>query len=216
MPYLAAFTVYTSAMRILIDTDAFCKLATGGLLTESMRLLKTDISECERLAALPYMLERGTLREVYGAARCDELIPIARKMPLVKLSDAAWLHLLTPVADIDPGEAHLFAKAAETDYLLLTGDKRALRALKNITGIGELLEGRIVVLETILLELCDRLGMDEVRRRTEVLGEIDTVVRICFAGSVSDPVTCLRSYFQNLANEVSPLALWSPSSATLT
>lgn len=203
-------------MRILIDTDAFCKLATGGLLTESMRLLKTDLSECERLAALPYMLERGTLRAMYGAARCDELIPIARKMPLVKLSNAAWLHLITPVPDIDPGEAQLFAKAAETDYLLLTSDKRALRALKNITGIAKLLAGRIVVLESILLELCDRLGMQEVRRRTEVLGEIDTVVRICFADPISDPIICLMSYFQSLANEVRPLALWSPSLAELT
>ena len=214
-PYFAAFTEHASAMRILVDTDAFCKLAIGGVLSEAIRLLAGDLSECERLAALPYMLKRGGLREIYGAERCDALIPLVNEMPTAKLSNETWLQPLVPVPEIDPGEALLFARAAETDYLLLTNDKRALRALKDVTGITARLTGRIVVLESVFLALCDHLGPEEVRCRTRALGQLDTVVRICFSDANSDPEVCLRSYFGRLTDQVRPLVLWSPSAGAL-
>ena len=38
-------------MRILIDTDAFCKLATGRVLNDSLGLLGADLTECGRVAS---------------------------------------------------------------------------------------------------------------------------------------------------------------------
>lgn len=202
-------------MRLLVDTDAFCKLAIGNVLREAIGLLGGDLSECERLAALPYMLKRGRLREIYGPDRCDALIHFVREMPTAKLSSETWLQPLVTVPDIDPGEALLFARAAETDHLLLTNDKRALRALKEVAGVTARLEGRIVVLESVLLALCDHLGSEEVRRRTRALSQLDAVVGICFSDDNSDPEVCLRSYFDNLTDEVSPLLLWSARAGTM-
>ena len=45
-------------MRLLIDSDAFCKLAASGLLSDAAALFN---GECGRLPALPHMLRRGQL-----------------------------------------------------------------------------------------------------------------------------------------------------------
>ena len=205
---MAAFLDDEVAMRILIDTDAFCKLTIGGVLDDSLNLFGASLSECGRLPALPYMLRRGRLRTLYGAETCDALLSAAMDMPVIESSSDSYLDLLIAVPDIDPGEAQLFAAAAATDLHLITGDKRALRALRNVEGMPDALSGRVIVLESALLELCETLGLEEVRRRIEGLGQFDNVVRICFSEHNNDPAACLMSYFHGLAEEVSPLTLW--------
>ena len=197
-------------MRILIDTDAFCKLAIGGVLKDSVRLFGAELTECGRLPALPYMLRRGSLRTKYGPERCDDLVSTMSNMPIVTSSSDSYIDRLTAIRNIDPGEAQLFAKAAETEIHLITGDKRSLRALKNVTVMANVLSGHIIVLESILLALCDHLGTKEVRQRIQGLGRFDSVVQICFSELNSDPVTCLLSYFHGLVEEVKPLILWYP------
>ena len=117
-------------MQVLIDTDAFCKLAIGGVLNDSLRVLGADLARCGRLPALPYMLRRGGLRARYGSQACDALMPIADTMPVVELSNSLYLDQLVAIPEIDPGEAQLLAKMAETELHLITGDERSLRALK--------------------------------------------------------------------------------------
>jgi hypothetical protein len=118
------------------------------------------------------------------------------------------------VATIDPGEAQLFAAAAEAELIVVSGDKRALRALKDVEGFPEALSGRIVVLEAILLALCDRLGVEGVRERVQPLAAFDKTVKICFSAGNRDPTAGLLSYYENLANELSPLVLWDPRGDT--
>lgn len=45
-------------MNLLIDTDAFCKLAVSDLLREAVRVLGVELRECGRLAALPQRARR--------------------------------------------------------------------------------------------------------------------------------------------------------------
>ncbi|MDA1348447.1 MAG: hypothetical protein O3A47_06220 [Chloroflexi bacterium] len=71
---------------------------------------------------------------------------------------------LTPIQAIDPGEAQILAAAAEAGLLVISGDKRALRALREVEGFPDALAGRIVVMEAILVSLCDRLGPESVRQ----------------------------------------------------
>ena len=59
----------------------------------------------------------------------------------------------------------------------------------------EALACRIIVLESILLELCDHLGTEEVRQRIQGLGQFDNVVQICFSEYNNNPVTCLSVIF---------------------
>ena len=196
--------------RLLVDTDLYCKLSVPGLFQEAINLLGVEITECGRLAALPYMLKKGPLRKLYGTDECDRLLAIAHTMPIVDSSDTKWLQQLASLQSIDPGEAQIFSMAAETSLLVMTGDKRALRALTTIPEMIELLSGRIVVFEAILLALCGRLGPEIVRQRIQRLSKIDRVVQVCFSPGIPDPMDGLNSYYNDLAAELQPLVLWNP------
>ena len=199
-------------MRLVVDTDAFCKLATGGLFYDAINLLGADLPECGRLPALPFMLRRGRLREVFGPDKCDALIPVADIVPVAVQPSDIWLDRLTPIQAIDPGEAQLFATAAEAGLIVVSGDKRALRALKDVAGFADALASRIVVLEAILLALCDRLGPEDVRQRVQPLATLDKVVQVCFSTANEDPRDALLAYYGSLAAELTPLVLWDPRS----
>ena len=197
--------------RLLIDTDAYCKLAVAGLLTDAVAVLGVPIQECGRLAALPYMLRRGRLRRQFGDDQSDALARLAERLPLAIEPGDRWLDPLTTVASIDPGEAQLLAASAEGNLLLLTGDKRALHGVKDIPGYADALDGHIVVLEAILTELCLQLGVDIVRSRICPLLEVDTAVAVCFSDSQFSPLVGLVSYYEELAVNLSPLNLWRPA-----
>ena len=57
--------------KLLVDTDAFCKLSVAGLLESAANVFDTSLLECARLPALPHMLKRGALRKHYGDEHCD-------------------------------------------------------------------------------------------------------------------------------------------------
>jgi len=197
-------------MRLLVDSDVFCKLGVAGLLADALAVLGVSLDECGRLPALPYMLRRGKLPRTYGAAECDQLVQVAQGINAIPAPDVHWLDRLAAVQDVDPGEAQLLAVAAENSLLLMTGDKCAIRAIGSIEGYAEALRQRVVVLEAILIALCGRLGEEEVRGKVDVLRTNDHVVGVCFSPDNPDPGEALRSYFQSLTNEVHPLLLWEP------
>ena len=103
----------------------------------------------------------------------------------------------------------MFAAAAEFGFTIITGDKRAIRALKHVTEIHAQLAGRIVTLEAVLLRLCERLGLEDLRQRIRPLTSHDKAVWLCFSTESSDPRDGLRSYHESLAAEVHPLLLWN-------
>ena len=119
-------------------------------------------------------------------------------MSVVNQIDDAWLDMLIQVQSIDIGEAQLFAAGAERGLIVITGDKRALRALKDVPNFPDALSGRIVVMETILIALCDKFGSEEVRLCVNVLAKSDKMVQICFSSGVSDPLDGLLSYYNDL------------------
>ncbi len=195
-------------MSLLIDTDAFCMLAAGQLLDDAISLLDADRSTSARLPALPYMLRKGQLRKKYGDQTSDILVPIANSIPVIGQPDAQWLDKLIPVQNIDPGEAQLFALAAEKQLTILTNDKRALRSLKDVPGFASALAGRVVILEAILIALCDQLGATVVSARVHPIITHDTMVRMCFSSRNPDPRHALFSYYQSLVPDLDPLVLW--------
>jgi hypothetical protein len=199
-------------MRLLVDTDAFCKLAVCGLLKDAVRLLGTSLPECGRLPALPHMLRSGRLRKKYGDEDCELMLPVAKNISPIPKPEDAWLEKLVPIEAIDPGEAQLFAAAAQFEIMAMTGDKRALAALKDVAGFPAALEGRIVGLEAILIALCNHFGTDKIRHHLQPLTGNDQMIKICFSNPKSDSLECLRSYFENLVCEVAPLVLWDPCS----
>lgn len=202
-------------MRVLLDTDAFCKLAAAGIIEDAVHLLGVGLDECGRLPAVPHMLRRGRLRELFGHEVCDVLMPIAEAMPTIAEPSEEWLDRLTPIDAIDPGEALIFASAAQHGTLVMSGDKRALRALKDLVEFRQALGGRIVVLEAILLALCEELGTDEIQRRVQPFVTLDQTIKICFSNPTStNPVHCLRSFLEHLTKELAPLLLWNQFGGT--
>lgn len=199
-------------MKLLIDTDAFCKLAVSDLLRDAVGALGAELGECGKLPALPHMLRRGRLCRRYGEDACDAMLQIATTVPSVPQPSAVWLDPLAPVQAIDPGEALIFAAAAESGAMIVSGDKRALEALKDLEAHRDALAGRIVVLEALLLRLCRDLGTEIVQQRVQPLMDLDTIVRVCFSVQGSEPEEGLLLYFRDLQKTVSPLTLWDPHS----
>jgi hypothetical protein len=197
-------------MQLLIDSDAFCKLGIAGLLGDVPCLFGMDLRNCRRLPALPHMLRRGRIRRLYGTASCDALLSTVETVAAISSPSDQWLDRLAHIPAMDPGEALLFASAAESGHLVLTGDKRAILALKEAPGFPETLSGRIVVLEAVLLGLCDLHGPELIRQRVEPLAASDTVIEVCFSSGNPDPPGAILSYFTALAREVAPLVLWNP------
>jgi hypothetical protein len=199
-----------SAMRLLVDTDIFCKLGVAGLLHEAVKVLGVPISECGRLAALPHMLKRGRLAKLYGPDRCGALLPLVEAMPVADAPGTDWIEPFRNVPAIDAGEAQLLALVAQHGLILLSGDKRALRALASVHAVLPSLGGRIVTLEAILIALCWRIGVDAVRQALQALQE-DLTVKVCFSPGNPDPVDALASYFGAIQREAAPLVLWKPT-----
>jgi hypothetical protein len=197
-------------MRVLIDSDAFCKLASGDLLNDALAIFGASLRDCGRLPALPYMLRKGRFLKTYGPETCANLVNLAESIEHIANPDPLWLDRLALVQDIDVGEAQLFAVAAGKSLMVITGDKRALQALKDIEGYAEALAGRVVVLEALLLVLCDWLGHAEVRRRLDLLTESDLTLKFCFSTDNRDPRGALASYYRDLVAAVRPLILWEP------
>jgi len=197
-------------MKLLVDTDAFCKLGAAGLLEDAMRIFRVELKECGRLPALPHMLRRGSIPRLFGAKVCEGLIHQAQGMQVVQQPADTWLERLTPIEAIDPGDAQILAVAAETGAMVVSGDKRALRAVRDVEGFVQALEGRVAVLEAVLWALCERLGSKEVRHRVVQLAELDTMVQVCFAPSNPNPQKALLSYFRKFASDLEPLVLWDP------
>lgn len=199
---------------LLLDTDVFAKLGIASLLEHTYALFDVTANDCRRLPALPHMLRRGALPALHGKEACERLIPLAEGMSLAPVASVEWLSRFANVPQIDPGEAQLFASAAEHGLVVMTGDKRSVTAASKIEGIAEALAGRVASLEAVLLGLCSRLGGEQVRSALRPLVAIedrtDKLVRVCFSDGNPDPMAALLSYFGDLKRNVAPLVLWEP------
>ncbi len=201
-------------MKVLVDTDAFCKLALCGLLTDAVAILGATLADCSRLPALPHMLRRGSVPKRFGKESCESLLETANAIPPLQPLSDAWLDRFLPVPGVDPGEAQLFSTAADQKLFVLSGDKRALRAIRHVEGAAPALSGLIVTLEAVLLALHDSIGADPLRTRIAPLRPFDATVAICFSDGNTDVASALWSYYNDLASEVAPLTLWRPPSRT--
>ena len=95
--------------------------------------------------------------------------------------------------------------------MVMTGDKRALAAVAQVPDYPEVLAGRIVTLEAILISLCARLGDEVVLSAVQPLIAKDRTVQMCFSPGNHDPRAALRSYLEALKHDVAPLRLWEPT-----
>lgn len=195
-------------MLLLLDSDAFCVLAAAGLLDKACAALGCD--GFARLAALPHMLRRGSLRKRLGDVQSDALIATAEALPVTRAPSAAWADRVAGIPDVDPGEAQLLAVAAEDDVFVITGDKRALAAVSQRADIAQALAGRVVLVEQILDLLCERDGPEAVRDAVNGSQPKGQMLIVCFSPDNPSPREALDAYIREARVKVDPLRLWAP------
>lgn len=195
-------------MHLLIDSDVFCKLEICGLLEEAIRTLEFERGNCRRLPALPHMLRRGTIFNKYGESACAVMMPSVITMEATPDANPEVLDRLIGLPLVDPGEAQLLALAVSNGDYLFTGDKKSLKAIKDMSDIAKALSGRIVILETLLMAMCDEHGPEWLRERIQPLRTHDRVVEVCFTEATIDPRVPLRSYVDFEKAALAPLILW--------
>lgn len=166
------------------------------------------------------MLKQGALRRRLSdqvlervQAWC-EMVPGLQTEPAVR-----WLETLTPIDDIDPGEALLLAQLAEEPTsILLTGDKRALRTLSSHSELAALtrrLTGRICCVETALRVCVDaQQNIEGVASALSPLRRYNTMIRAVFSRGedtrIEDFRAAIESYEEALRREVAEGLLFKP------
>jgi hypothetical protein len=150
------------------------------------------------------------LRKNLGDALADELITIAKQIPAIPDAPANWLNRLTAIPEIDTGEAQLLAFTAQHDVLFLTGDKRALRALKTIPDFITAVAEKVITPEAVLLSLCTSRGDDLIRRQIQPALHLDKTLQVCFSAGNRSPREALTSYIRADEIDLAPLLLWCP------
>jgi len=113
---------------------------------------------------------------------------------------------LSEVPNIDAGELILFSVKNVNDFLILTGDKKAIIQLNSANeAIKEKLEHKIVCLEKLLLEILRNNDFETIERKIKSnFCSNDKVVKIAFSQSdlsVGKVNECLSSYYQDLKNK---------------
>lgn len=196
--------------KLLIDSDAFCKLAAANLLNELLGLLKIDKTQCARLPSLLPMLRRGRLRQKLGDAVADALHPIAAQIAMMDEPSGKWLDLLVEHPAIDVGEAQIYALAAEHGLRVLTGDKRSLVELSKLPIFRDRLGGCVVSLEAVLLGLSGTMSEVELRARGSILAKYDSMARAIFRSAGSPLAEGAESYLRDLERSTDPMRLWRP------
>lgn len=195
-------------MAVLFDTDAFCKLGAASLLEAVAERLGSPLADCARLPALPHQLQRGGIRKRYGDVICEGLKPTASALAVIPAPSSRTLELFRNIPNIDPGEAQLLALCIERGDILVTSDKRALRAVAAVPELAARLAGKVVVLEAILLELCSINGEAHVRTCCAPAVGFDAMFAVCFSSGNLDVVGSLRTYLDESRLAFAPIELW--------
>jgi hypothetical protein len=204
---------------LLSDNDIIGKLAACDLLPAALVVLGTTTEEVYVLGTARYVLGVSGKKK---ARRFDEdtvgrirgFLDSVQELPApLPLGDLAALN---EVPGIDPGEAILYAAAANyAEFLLATDDRNSLRALRaagaSCPGVVERLNGRVITFLQVIDRLIRHLGFDEVRARVAPVRHCDTGLRALFgsglAATEANVLEGLASNFQHLRAEAGDLVV---------
>lgn len=197
-------------MKIFVDNDIIIKLAALDILDALRYLSKDEKIEVAYLSSLKYILKNKTLMEPVKD-RAIKFLSSCRKIDQAYLTalgvDIDIQDLLANRPGVDPGEAQLLSAAlASTDGVFITGDKRCLKALcqsSETLPLMQNLQGRVIILEQLVIGMIDALGFDQVK--TTVLKGIssDTAIRASFgsgqAAEKNNVISTLQSYVEEVS-----------------
>ena len=223
-------------MIVLADNDIILKLAQCDLLD-----VLPDILELEEgskffitFAAKYQLLPKNPVKALNkcgneeALARLTGFLDTTQTLPAI--NDIALLAQLEDIDGIDGGEKFLFAAAVETkNSILITGDKRALKALlehqDQLPTVFLVLQNSVVTFESAILLAMQKFGFAIVKQkllgspkpdgmlklvlRSET-GEADFVEGLC---SFSKEITPLLAFKQHLPPQLNQTQGLNPNHA---
>lgn len=198
-------------MDVFFDNDVVLKLAEYELLDDLIDLM----TQCKmRTFVLPTLGFVAGLNNPKRAERlfssADKLVGVSR---LIKSSATAeirqteTIQLVSQLSfpGLDPGELTLIACATEVTGTagIMTGDKRAIQVLNNITELTNLLRNCLfILLEHVAKHMLHSLEPAFVISKIASKPEIDTALRVCFKGKstseLSQILDGLTSYIRDV------------------
>lgn len=199
-------------MVVFADTDIVIKLCGFNLMDRVVSLCGTQVEEVCVHPELPALLKgrRDLERQISqdGVKRLTEFASRAKHLRERPTGDA--MRMIAEVESLDAGEVLLFhAAASSSDGVVLTSDRKALRALGDDPTVRTLLEGlrgRVVCLESLLLALIQRYKFPVVRDGICNALDADRGLRSIFtagkATSVNAAVLGLQSRVRSLEDQL--------------
>jgi hypothetical protein len=204
-------------LRALIDLDFLAKLANWDLLDLVQSVCGVNWAECATVeSALPRARRASAkpdgrlFHSTSAASRAVAACEAMQRLPAVLAEDLA---LFQDQPAIDSGEAVLLAVALRRpESLVLTGDKRCLRAVAAMADLPSRLPSRVVVLETCLLKAIEQGAFERVRAGVALCPQADKAIATCFGSRFDQPpsnaMEGLASYRGELHRLWQPTLLW--------
>lgn len=205
----------------LLDNDIVIKVCWYGLQQETAETLLA----CGRLAAvLPVARFVGAdrlSRAVPTAERDEALARLASMLSALDIAEPDDEELALAASfeaeaqernvELDVGESQLLAMLLQRGLrLLLTGDKRAIRAIDTIAGVRA--AQSVACLEQLIASLIERVGFGPVQASICANGRADSGLFNCFGcrsggGQISDVSEGLQSYIADLRRGASQVLI---------
>lgn len=141
------------------------------------------------------------------ANRLVEFLSTVNEVEDYSTDDHQLLESLHDSVEIDAGEIVLLSATAKvSDYWLLTGDKRCLRAVATCLECDEIarrIQGRAVCFEQVICRVISRTGFDPVCAKVvPVMSSCDTALCAAFGSGIqateANTLACLQSYIAEL------------------
>lgn len=167
--------------------------------------------DLRRLSPLPHMMDRGRLARKYSPAIREKVKSWCTVVaPITEAASAETRQRLLSVEGVHDGEVELFGLMFEhPDYRLLSSDKVAMRALRNLPeldGVYESLSGRVACAESVLLALVRKLGVGAIATAIAPMREHNGMLNAVFSmGARTSKAQCcdgLSSYLSALTREL--------------
>ena len=194
----------------LLDSDAAKSLCQYLLLDELALALECPLSDFAILPQLRFQLRLNKpdaaltkLGSQDAVVTAQRLVEAATEVQVVTDSANTILELNRP--DIDSGEAILFAAVSQDeDDALITGDKRALIALSEISEVPivDSLWEKIITLEEAIYLIVQRSGFDLVSQRIRARPDVNVALSVIFGranpNKIGEVLEGLNSYMNHL------------------
>jgi hypothetical protein len=199
-------------VRLFVDNDILLKLASAGLLKNLNNIFSVDDSSIFVLpTAKNYISKSKKVKHKYSQEVIENILTAIdkySKIPDEYIDNDLFLRL-SDIDEIDSGEQILFSiKSAINDFLILTGDKKAIRQLYSHNELIEIASGlknKIVCLECLFLKLMEQHNFEEFAesiRESNYCG--DKTIELVFQQNILTFALArdgLLSNFNNLNNQ---------------